>query len=45
MNNQKLCTLIVTDSEGHEFYQTVVLNGNEFRRLIAQGAELVEILD
>lgn len=45
MDKQRHCTLLVTNSEGYEFYQTVVLNGNEFRRLIAEGAELVEILD
>lgn len=42
--NYKLCTLLVTDSEGLEFFQTCVLNGDEFRRLIAAGAELVEII-
>lgn len=41
----KLCTLKVTDSDGYEFLKTVVLNGNEFRKLIAEGAELVEIID
>ena len=41
----RLCTLIVTDSEGWQFFQTVVLNGAEFRRLIAAGADLVDIID
>lgn len=39
-----LCTLKRKDKEGIEFYQTVVLNGAEFRRLIAEGAEVVEII-
>ena len=43
--NYKLCTLLVTDSEGWQRFQTVVLNGNEFRQLIAAGAELVEIIE
>lgn len=41
----KLCTLLCTDTDGVEFYQTVVLNGAEFRMLIANGAELVEIIE
>lgn len=41
----RLCTLLVTDSEGWQRFQTVVLNGNEFRQLIAAGAELVEIIE
>lgn len=41
----KLCTLLVTDAEGWQRFQTVFLNSNEFRRLIADGAELVEIIE
>ena len=41
----KLCTLLVTDPEGWQRFQTVVLNGNEFRQLIAAGAELIEIIE
>lgn len=41
----KLCTLLVTDAEGLEFFQTCVLNGPEFRRLIAAGAKLIEIIE
>ena len=41
----KLCTLLVTDAEGWEFFQTCGLNGPEFRRLIAAGADLVEIIE
>lgn len=44
MNSYKLCTLLVTDEDG-EFYQTVVLNGDEFRRLIAEGAKFVEVIE
>lgn len=43
--NYKLCTLKITDAEGASFYMTVVLNGSEFRKRIAEGAELVEIID
>ena len=43
--NVRLCTLLVTDSEGWQRFQTVVLNGNEFRQLIAAGAELIEIIE
>ena len=39
-----LCTLKRRDEDGVEFFQTVVANGAEFRRLIAEGAELVEII-
>ena len=39
-----LCTLKRRDEEGLEFYQTVTLNGAEFRKLIAEGAELVNII-
>lgn len=41
----KLCTLKITDSEGYEFFQTAILNSKEFRKLIAEGAELIEIID
>ena len=41
----KLCTLKITDAEGVSFYMTTVLNGSEFRKRIAEGAELVEIID
>ncbi len=41
----KLCTLKITDAEGVNFYMTVVLNGSEFRKRIAEGAELVNIID
>ena len=41
----KLCTLKVTDSEGCEFFQTAVFNSKEFTKLIAEGAELIEIID
>ena len=39
-----LCTLKRKDEDGVEFFQTVVTNGAEFRRLIAEGAELIEII-
>ena len=41
----KLCTLKVTDGDGYEFFQTAFLNSDEFRKLIAEGAELIEIID
>lgn len=41
----RLCTLLITNSEGFEYYQTVVLNGKEFRKLIAEGAELIAIIE
>ena len=43
--NVRLCTLLLTDAEGWQRFQTVVLNGNEFRQLIAAGAELIEIIE
>lgn len=41
----KLCTLRITDAEGWERLQTVFLNSAEFRRLISEGAELLEIIE
>lgn len=41
----KLCTLLVTDAEGWQRFQTCFLNSNEFRQLIAAGAELIEIIE
>ena len=39
-----LCTLKRKDEDGVEFLQTVIANGVEFRKLIAEGAELIEII-
>lgn len=41
----KLCTLRIVDAEGCSWFQTVALNGAEFRRLISEGAELLEIIE
>ena len=43
--NDKLCTLKITDADGCYYFQTVTLNGREFRKLIAAGAELIDIID
>ena len=39
-----LCTLKRKDEDDVEFLQTVIANGVEFRKLIAEGAELIEII-
>jgi len=43
--NYRLCTLKITNKDGTPYFQTVVLNSKEFKKLIADGAELIEIIN